>query len=92
VPLRPRRRDADLAGGAFCAAEQARLLPGQEPRSITLSYVRTRKEKEIIKDLAGELVILYEVKRQRDRRASAEYTRARLGTRSVIQRGRQRLR
>jgi phosphoketolase len=45
-----------LAYDVFCAAQQGRLLTGQEPQIIVLSTFCTRKKYEILRDLARQLL------------------------------------
>jgi hypothetical protein len=51
-----------LAYDAFCAAQKARLLPGQAHCPMAFSSFTTRKEKEILNDLAVQLVKMVEEK------------------------------
>lgn len=59
-----------LAYQAFCAAEQVRLLPGQEPCSIAFSTFSTHREEDIITDLAAELVAMFQAEQRRKRQAT----------------------
>jgi hypothetical protein len=59
-----------LAYDAFCAAEKARLLPGQQPRAPAPSTFRTRTEKYILEDLATQLVNMLSEKLKKRRQAA----------------------
>jgi hypothetical protein len=59
----------ELAYKAFCKAERSRPVPRQRSRPITFSGFETRKEKEMLKDLAVQLIKMVEERARKARRA-----------------------
>lgn len=54
-----RKRRLRLAYEIFCAAEQAALVPGQEPRPVVFDTFRTHIAPLMIGQLARQLIVLY---------------------------------